>query len=96
MRKFARDPSAASACRQGDRAVPGVRQRMREPDQILRGRLARIRQGILVLLEMAGEADAGTCCDLPVLQCLCCLFFSHLREPGDQVGDDLSMCLVEA
>jgi hypothetical protein len=67
---------------------------MREPHQILRRCPARTRQGVLVILEMAGKGDAGTCCDLPALQCLRCLFAGHPREPGGQVGDDLPIRLV--
>ncbi|GGR43421.1 hypothetical protein GCM10015536_56720 [Streptomyces griseomycini] len=67
MRELARGLTAADAGRQGDRAVPGGRQGMREPHQILRRCRARIRQGVWVIMEMAGKGDAGTCCDLPAL-----------------------------
>ena len=96
MREFARDLSAAGACRQVDRAVPGSRQGMDEPHKVLWRCRARIRQGILMLPEVAGKADAGTCCDLPAFQCLRGLLAGHPCELGGEVRDDLSMRLVEA
>lgn len=72
--------SAAGARRQSDRPVPGCHQGMGETHEGRWRSRARIHQSVCVLLEVAGQADAGTGRDLRVLKRLQCLGAGHSHE----------------